>query len=280
MAVTPNAVRLTSMEGRLEDTRAAFDGVAARYHDENVDNPLLAAMRRRVVDIVLERVPRGAHILDLGCGPGTDAERLGREGYRVTAIDWSPEMVRQASGRIRDSRLEHRVFVRHLGIHQLDALAPVRFDAALSNFGAFNCVPDVTDIPRRMAARLNPGAIAVLNVIGRHCPWELAIFFARRDLDRAGVRHVKTAVAVPLDGRTVWTRYYSPRELERMFAAAGFVLTYRRALGLLVPPPYARSFAERHPRLMDALWSAEDTVAAWPIFREMGDHFVSVLRRG
>jgi 2-polyprenyl-3-methyl-5-hydroxy-6-metoxy-1,4-benzoquinol methylase len=277
--VTQNAVERPGIDHPLEDTRHAFDGVAARYHDENVDNPLLAAMRRRVVDIVLEHVPRGAHILDLGCGPGTDAQRLGREGYRVTAIDWSLEMVRQASSRIRESRLEHRVFVRHLGIHELDALAPLRFDGALSNFGALNCVPDMTDVPRRLAARLNPGAVAVLNVIGRHCPWELAIFLARRDLNRARTRHANAAVPVPHNGRTVWTRYYSPRELERTFAAAGFLPTYRRALGLLVPPPYARSFAERHRRLVAALWTVEDTVAAWPLLREMGDHFVSVLRR-
>ncbi|MER3424980.1 MAG: hypothetical protein C4293_18885, partial [Nitrospiraceae bacterium] len=39
----------------------------------------------------LRLIPRGAALLDLGCGPGQDARYLRRAGYRVVGLDlaWS-----------------------------------------------------------------------------------------------------------------------------------------------------------------------------------------------
>jgi hypothetical protein len=64
-----------------------------------------------------------------------------------------------------------------------------------------------------------------------------------------------------------------------MFAAAGFARVRLRALGLLVPPPYTEAFARRHPHLIRLLQGTEDLVASWPGIRQMGDHFLIVLRK-
>ncbi len=167
-------------------------------------------MRDRVRHTVERFVPAGAHLLDLGCGPGADAEHFARRGDRVVAIDWSPAMVEQAERRIRQSGLGDRVEVQHLGIHEIDRLAPAAFDAVYSNFGALNCVPDLAAALRGIAGRLRPGGFLIASVIGRICPWEVAFYLARGDWRRATVRFASDPVAVPLDGRTVWTRYYSP----------------------------------------------------------------------
>ncbi len=45
----------------------------------------------------LTRLPPNAHILDAGCGSGRDTKAFIHKGYKVTAIDESPEMVRVAS---------------------------------------------------------------------------------------------------------------------------------------------------------------------------------------
>jgi|GEM_PF-1606320 len=78
----------------------------------------------------------------------------------------------------------------------------------------------------------------------------------------ARVRFAKEVVPVPLGGQTVWTRYYTPREFESAFAAAGFRRLSLRALGLFSPPPYLAAFASRRPRLVSALQGIEDRTAA------------------
>jgi SAM-dependent methyltransferase len=263
----------------LAETRRAFDGVASTYREANDGNPLIAKMRRRTIDAVASAVPPGARLLDLGCGPGPDAEHLGRLGYEVVAIDWSKEMAEEASRRIETSGLGSRVRVLNLGIHELDRLESGAFDGAYSDLGPLNCVPDLSAAARSIATRLKPKGIFAASIIGRICPWELALYGIRRDWKRLGIRFSREFVPVPFYGRRVWTRYYAPAEVEGAFRSAGFERLSLRALGLLLPPPYLEGFAARHPGILGALESLEDAVASWPGFRRMGDHFLIVMRK-
>jgi SAM-dependent methyltransferase len=264
----------------LNETRLAFDGVASAYDRSNTENPLLAAMRERVLDTVRRWVPAGAHLLDLGCGPGTDHDALAKSGYRITAVDWSPAMVAEARRRALERQLTERVAVHQLGIQEIDELAPLCFDAASSNFGPLNCVPDLAEAARLIHARVKPGGVFVASVIGRITPWEIALYAARGDWTRVRVRFASGFVGVPLNGGRVWTRYYSPAEFEASFRRAGFTRLSLRTLGLVTPPPYLEAFARRHPTLVSALQAIEDSVAGWPLLRTCGDHFLIVMRRG
>jgi SAM-dependent methyltransferase len=270
-----------AVDQALLETQRAFDGVAATYARSNAENLLLCEMRRRALATLERSVPRGSHVLDLGCGPGGDDEYLAARGYRVTALDWSAAMVDEARRRVRaaPSLVRGRVAVHHLGIQELDRLAPAVYDAAYSNFGPINCVPDAVAAARLVASRLKPGGVLVASVIGRVCPWEIALYASRGHWARALVRFSRDPVPVPLEGRTVWTRYYTPGRFEEAFACAGFSRVSLRALGLLVPPPYLHTFAGGHPRLVSGLQRLEDLVADWPGLRACGDHFLIVLRR-
>jgi SAM-dependent methyltransferase len=265
----------------LVDTQRAFDGVAAGYDRSNAENAMLCAMRARVWAAVDTYVPPASHMLDLGCGPGCDAERFAAHGHRVTAIDWSPAMVAEARRRVRAGGVAERVNVHHLGIHDLDRLMPpaLQFDAAYSNFGPLNCVAQPNAAAYMIADRIRPGGILVASVIGRVCPWEIAVHAARGQFARATIRFTRGLAPVPLDGRTVWTRYYTPGEFQRIFEIAGFTRVARRALGLFVPPPYMDAFARRHPTLIAALQRIDDGLGAWPGIRAWGDHFLIVMRK-
>src|SRR5262245_17410015 len=52
----------------------------------------------RLVDRLIDRLhpSAGAAVLDLGCGSGRHAKRLGSRGFRVTGIDLSAESIRLA----------------------------------------------------------------------------------------------------------------------------------------------------------------------------------------
>jgi SAM-dependent methyltransferase len=194
------------------DTRRAFDAVAASYDASNQANALLCAMRDRTRAALCAAAVAGSRILNLGCGPGTDDVFLARRGYLVTAVDSSPAMIAQARRRVREEGCDRSVRAVHLDLDDIGALHPALFDAAYSSFGPLNCVPDLGATARAIHQRLRPQGVLVASVIGRWCPWEIALYAARRDWRRAAVRLSGDAVAVPLEGRQVWTRYYSPRE--------------------------------------------------------------------
>jgi SAM-dependent methyltransferase len=272
---------VVTLDRVLLDTQDAFDRVADGYDRSNAENPILCDMRSRAWAAADAQLPQPARILDLGCGPGCDAERFAVRGHRVTAIDWSPAMVAEARRRIRAAGLSTRVNVQHVGIHQIDELLPagLQFDAAYSSFGPLNCVADIAGAARMIADRVRPGGLLIASVIGRLCPWEIAVHAARWAWTRALIRFSRELVAVPLEGRTVWTRYYTPAEFERVFARVGFARDSLRSLGLFVPPPYMHAFARRHVRLVGVLRRVEDRVATWPLVRQMGDHFLIVMRK-
>lgn len=262
------------------DTARAFDAVAGEYDSTNTANPILRDMRRRTLKTLRTHVAVGADLLDIGCGPGTDHLSLVESGYRVTAIDASPEMVRQAQHRASRAPGSVPLSIACVSAERLDRFASSSFDAAFSNFGPLNCVVDLPAAATEIHRVLRPGGLLVASVIGRVCPWEIALYLGRGEIRRAFVRFRRSFVAVPLKSGTVWTRYYTPGEFISPFTRAGFERVECGALGVVAPPPYLEGFASRHPSLVSRLLACDKAVASWPVVRSCGDHFVTVLRRG
>jgi SAM-dependent methyltransferase len=265
---------------RPAQTARAFDAVAAGYHRSNAENHILKGMRERSLSMLQRYVAAGSHVIDLGCGPGTDHAAMVRAGYTVTAVDFSPGMVRVARTRAAAAGQEAIVTVLQLPIEQVQSLGAARFDAAFSNFGALNCIPDLAQAARAVHGIVKPGGFLVASVIGRLCPWELGLYVWRGDPARALVRWRSGMVAVPLRDGTVWTQYLTPRRVIDVFGDAGFQHEKVRGLGLVVPPPYMEGFAARHPMLLSRLFAIEDRIGGWPLIRAAGDHFLVVMRRG
>jgi len=267
------------MSELLRDTQLAFDSVAANYDGALGNNALVQRIRTRTMAAVRQNLSPGSRLLDLGCGTGLDAEYLAGSGYFVTVMDWSGEMVHRTKNRIVQSNLQARVEVKQLGFHQLAELQPDFFDGVYSDLGALNCAEKMDELAESLARILKPQGKLIASVIGRICPWEWSLYASKGQWQRAGLRSQREMVPVPLNGRTVWTRYFSPREFELVFARAGFELVSLRALSLFVPPPYMIGFAGRHPAVVDFLQSMDDSIGSWPLFRNWGDHFLIVLQK-
>ncbi len=265
-------------EIRLHDTRRAFDGVAGDYDGPAGNNRVIQRMREKMWQTLTGTFPAGSRLLDLGCGTGIDATYLADRGYSVMATDWSPAMVERTRARLTEHRLEKQASARVLGIHELDQLRGEQFDGIYSDLGPLNCAPDLAATARACAALLRPGGRIVASMIGRVCPWEVGYYAAHRDWRRAFLRWTADAVAVPLEGGTVWTRYYTPRRFYAPFAET-FTLTVYQGLRILSPPPYMVHIDQRLRAICAVGAWLDDRVGAFPGIRNAGDHFLIVMTR-
>ncbi|HUR33737.1 MAG TPA: methyltransferase domain-containing protein [Vicinamibacterales bacterium] len=272
-------VAVTCDRQSATETARAFDAVAGDYDRTNRENPILSHMRGRALQVLRERVARGSKVIDLGCGPGTDHEVMRADGYRLTAVDASPEMVRQAQRRAAAAGGPDRPTILCCSIDQLATFGRGAFDAAFSNFGPLNCVPDLEGAAGRIREVLRPGGLLVASVIGRWCPWEIALYLSKGDLGRAFLRFRRGMVPVPLRSGRIWTQYFTPQQFARAFAAKGFRRCDLRGLGVIAPPPYLEAFAARHPSVVSLLLEWDATIGRWPLARQAGDHFLIVLQR-
>ncbi|WP_034593460.1 class I SAM-dependent DNA methyltransferase [Hamadaea tsunoensis] len=109
------------------DLAHAFDTIAARYEDAFADRP----GQREAVAWLLERLPPGGNVLDVGCGTGLPtAKQLIEGGAHVVGVDISPVMLDLAMDNVPDAIFVERDFT------DLDGLHPVgeRFHAAVAFF--------------------------------------------------------------------------------------------------------------------------------------------------
>ncbi|MBB4595045.1 class I SAM-dependent methyltransferase [Xanthomonas cannabis] len=262
---------------QLLETQRAFDSVAPDYDGPRGNNALIQRMRTTLWDTVVAELPQGARLVDLGCGTGLDAGEFARRGYRVLATDWSPAMVERTRQRAATQGLEERLAAAHVGIQQLDQLQGT-FDGMYSNFGPLNCAPDLPAVAAQCARLLRADGCLVFSVIGRICPWEIGHYALRGRFRRAAVRAATGATAVGMNGHTIWTWYHLPREFYRAFEPH-FVLDRYRALSLFLPPPYLVDVCQRHRRLAERLGRLDDRFGGLPLLRDMGDHFLIVMRK-
>ena len=117
-------------------TRDGYDRWATIYDTE--DNPLIA-LEEPEIDRLLGPVA-GHSVVDVGCGTGRHAVRLARAGARVTAVDFSVEMLNKARAKPGAERIE---FVQH-DLHEPLPFADATFERVVCGL----VLEHIEDLPR------------------------------------------------------------------------------------------------------------------------------------
>ncbi|MFD7664522.1 class I SAM-dependent methyltransferase [Streptomyces sp. NPDC059788] len=145
-------------EDPKEVVRRGYDAASHAYRADDDD-----AYAPWIADL-LDRLPDGADVLDLGCGCGVPVARsLSAAGHAVTGVDLSDVQVRRA-----------RALVPNATFHRADAAAT---DFPAASFDAVVCLYMLIHLPlaeqplllSRVARWLRPGG-SLLAIAG-HGPW-------------------------------------------------------------------------------------------------------------
>ncbi|WAT18020.1 class I SAM-dependent methyltransferase [Aurantiacibacter sp. MUD11] len=126
-----------------EATIAFYDREAPRY------TLSFAISHGRWLDGFLDRLPEGAHVLELGCGGGKDAQRMLERGFSVDMTDGSIGMAKKARERTGQD-------VRILRFAELDADAA--YDAVWAHASLHHQpLAGLGDVLCRIHRALRPG---------------------------------------------------------------------------------------------------------------------------
>ena len=258
---------------------AAFDQVAPRYDRQWTDAVAGTLQREQVWRYIDPLFRAGDRVLELGCGTGADAARLAGRGIAVHATDASGAMVSWTKKRVESAGLGRRATTQVLAIEELDQLSGNDpFDSVLSNFGAMNCVADLTAAAGNLARLVRPGGSVALCVLGRFCLWETLWYLAGADFDRAFRRWRGGGRARLGSGSSFPVYYPSVREIRKAFEPR-FRLKAVWGIGVCVPPSYAEGLVGNFPRVGKALAGLDRYVGSWAGLRGVADHRLLVFER-
>ena len=141
-------------------------GNYARYYNLLYRDKDYAGEAQFIHQLIQTHAPNTRSILELGCGTGTHAQLLAKEGYNVHGVDLSAEMLQQASDRVSQlpqelaSRLAfYQGDIREIRINQ-------QFDAIISLFHVFSYQTTNEDLRAAFAtvkAHLKPNGVFIFD---------------------------------------------------------------------------------------------------------------------
>ena len=255
-----------------------FEQAAFSYDQSFTFSPIGRLQRQAVWDYLKQNFQHASrlNVLELTCGTGEDALFWTKLGHTVIATDQSPAMLSVVQHKIIQSGENTNIETRVLDLNEFPGtLLGDQFDLIFSNFGGLNCIDYLTfqRIVDFFPSLIKPQGRVILVVMPRFCLWEQFYFLVKLNPKRAFVRLKRDAVKVQLEAKAVYTWYYSPREIYKLFSKK-FQLVHKKPIGFFIPPSYLNPFFQKRPKLLSFLNKLEKRVSSFSLLASFSDHFL------
>lgn len=249
----------------------AFGNQSVIFDDIYDTNPIVNYMRQIIRDEVLSNLQEGDHILEINSGTATDAIFFAQKGFRVTAVEISPGMVKQANQKIEKLQLQNQITVINDSFENIDQLNG-SFDYVYSNFGGLNCTPNMPEIVIKLIKKLKKNGKATLTILPPFTIWE-KLHILKADFKTAFRRKFKGPSKAHIEGVHFNCWYYNPAQLTREIKPH---VNYQKITGIciLVPPSFMENFPRRFPSTFKLLTSLDKVICRLPLLRSIGDYFM------
>jgi ubiquinone/menaquinone biosynthesis C-methylase UbiE len=262
----------------LQESQAAdaFSLQALSFDEIEKHNPVLQYMRAEVRAYMRTIVEPGDRILELNAGTGIDALTFAHWGCHVFATDISEGMLNVLNSKKQKVFYGYKIETRQLSFNNLSSLAGKKFNHVFSNFGGLNCAEKLESVVGQINLLLLSGGYATLVIMPPISPIEIVTIL--KGNKNAFRRFKKNGIDSKVENRHFKTYYYSANTVKAYFGKK-YKRRYLQSLGLLVPPPHADHFVKKHLKLFEAMKSFDRTLGKFPLFRNVGDHFIISLQK-
>ena len=197
---------------------AAFSASYAQSHvnaySRDTRSGYFYMRRLDLVDAILQELPTGGSVLDIGCGAGHASALVARHGYSYVGADLSPEMLEQA----RAAQFNPRAQFVLASVEDLP-FPPASFNIVLAlGVLEYVCPEALPDAMNSIARVLRPGGSLIASLLNRDCP----VWVTRAARETASAAKARLHRRQPAD-RSPETLFH-PRLTRRLVEDSGLVL--------------------------------------------------------
>jgi ubiquinone/menaquinone biosynthesis C-methylase UbiE len=186
---------------------------------------------RAIVDMLrLMGAPRGACIMDAGCGPGGHTIRAAQAGFRVCAVDISTTMLEYARKAVATAKLDKQVEFHKSDLTELDF--PDASFRYVFSWGVIIHIPDATQALDELSRIIEPGGRLALYLTNKTA-WDHTLEAAIRSLLRKPLigwqrQQLGDGIWYDMNGGKLWVWRFDAQAVIQYLAAKGFRLINRR----------------------------------------------------
>jgi ubiquinone/menaquinone biosynthesis C-methylase UbiE len=262
------------MEKNIKYEITAFHNDIASSYDYMVDASIPAkTIREHFQCRILKSIKPGEHILEIGCGTGTDAILLAKNGIKVTATDISENMIEAAQSKVHNNGLSDLIETAVLDADNLVSLNGGKYDGLISNFNAVNYVKDIESFSINSSSILKPNAKVFFVMLNKVCLWE--VFYNLVKLKP--VTAFKRLASREKDYKTKMHLYF-PRKVKKIFSKY-FRIKNITGFGFLFPPDGLSTFHKKHEKFFGKIQSIENFLCSEYPFYNFCDHYLIEMER-